>query len=708
MAIIGKIRKHSGLAVIIVGVAIAAFVIGDFGKRRAKNVTDIGEVNGEQITYKDFTAKVDEVTEIQKENSGSDKMTEDESYNIRQSTWNNMVRQLIMDDEYATLGLTVSSDELFDQVQGRNPHRYILQYFKDPNTGIYDPALVLNYLKNLDKMEPKNRTQWLQFEKAIKEDRQMTKFNNLITKAYYVPKAFLKKDYTNQTKSIKLRFVSPPFFNIPDSLAKPTDADFQAFYDKNKGYFYADAPTADLDYVLFDVQASPLDRQKIAEDVASLYKDFLTVSDVKTFASANSDFKWDTNFLNKGKLPEKIDSILFNAKVGTIIPPVELNNAWYMSKLLAIQDRPDSMNGLQMLVTWDGTNVSETVKRTKEQAKLRADSIVNVLKKDPTQFTILTTQLSDFPSAKKDKGELKWFTDDNVNFSLFFNAGLEMKPNDIKVIETGIGYAIFKMTDKTKPKKKIKAAVLQRNIEPSNQTFQDTYLRASAFAGENKTQAAFDTAAAKTGVPKRTAQGVKEMDNQVQGLANAREMVRWAFAEATKTGEVSPVFDLSGKYVVAIVKEKNPKGLLPLEKIKTRIEPQVKNLKKIEVLSGRIAEAAKKTPDLYALALQFSGKVDTTVLTFTGMNRSSIGREQDVVGELFSMTDPRGKLVGPLKGNFGTYIILVDEIVPATPKEDYTFELSQLQQMFSGREQNGLYDALLKASEIKDNRAKFY
>ena len=89
-----------------------------------------------------------------------------------------------------TLGLTVSSDELFDQVQGKNPHRYILQYFKDPNTGLYDPALVLNYLKNLDKMEPKNRTQWLQFEKAIKDDRQMTKFNNLVTKGLLCSESF--------------------------------------------------------------------------------------------------------------------------------------------------------------------------------------------------------------------------------------------------------------------------------------------------------------------------------------------------------------------------------------------------------------------------------------------------------------------------------------------------------------------------------------
>ena len=150
MAIIGKIRKHSGLVVIVVGVAIAAFVIGDFSKKRPHGVNEVGAVDGETIPVLDFNAKVEESLEIQKDNSKSDKISDEETYNIRQSTWAAMTKQIIMGKQFDELGLIVTSDELFDQVQGKNPHRYILQYFKDPKTNQYDPALVLNYLKNLN------------------------------------------------------------------------------------------------------------------------------------------------------------------------------------------------------------------------------------------------------------------------------------------------------------------------------------------------------------------------------------------------------------------------------------------------------------------------------------------------------------------------------------------------------------------------------
>ena len=95
MAIIGKIRKHSGLAVIIIGVAIAAFVIGDFGKKSNRGTNEIGSVGGESIPIQDFNNKVEETLEIQKENAKSEKITDEETYNIRQSTWNSMVREII-------------------------------------------------------------------------------------------------------------------------------------------------------------------------------------------------------------------------------------------------------------------------------------------------------------------------------------------------------------------------------------------------------------------------------------------------------------------------------------------------------------------------------------------------------------------------------------------------------------------------------------
>jgi peptidyl-prolyl cis-trans isomerase D len=706
MAVIQKIRNRSGLAVIIIGIAIAAFVIGDFGKQRASNVTDIGVVDGEAIPYVDFNGKVDETMELQKENTGTDRITEEQAFSIRQSTFNQMVKTIILTEEYSKLGLTVSPEELFDQVQGKNPHKYILQYFKDPKTGIYDPAMVLNYLKNLDQMEPKNKTQWLQFEKAIKEDRQETKFNNLVAKGFYQPKALLNLNHIHQTKSLKIRYISPSFAGVADSTVKLTDEDYQKFYDKNVGFFYSDEAYRDIDFVVFDVLPSETDRKNTAEDVVKIYADFTTVADAKTFTSANTDKRFDTGFVKKGVLPGKLDSIMFNSKVGTLVEPFESGNAWIMAKLIDIQERPDSMQASHIMVAWEGTNLSNTVKRTKEQAKLRADSIAASLKNNPIPFADLARQLSDFPSAKDDGGDLKWFMDGGQNYALFFTEGLTMKANDVRVVETGVGYSVFKLTAKTKPVKKVQVAVLQRDIEPSTQTFQDTYLQASTFQGQNKTQAAFDTAVRKTGLSKRNAATVRETDNYLQGLQNAREVVRWAYAEKTVPGEISPVFDLTGRYVVALLKDKTDKGLQPLEKVKERLEPAVRNVKKIEMTAKRIEDVMKTTTDFSAMASQLNARVDTTVVTFIAMNQYPITRDLEVVGKLFTL--PANSIQGPLIGNQGTYLVIIDEIIEASPKEDFTMERSQALQTFGGRASNGLFDALKKSADITDNRLLFY
>ena len=64
MAIIGNIRKHSGLVVIIVGVAIAAFVIGDFSKKTNRGSNDVGSVNGESIPYTEVNGEVEKNIEL--------------------------------------------------------------------------------------------------------------------------------------------------------------------------------------------------------------------------------------------------------------------------------------------------------------------------------------------------------------------------------------------------------------------------------------------------------------------------------------------------------------------------------------------------------------------------------------------------------------------------------------------------------------------
>ncbi len=705
MAIIGKIRKHSGLVVITVGVAIAAFVIGDFSKKTSRSTNDIGTVNGESIPYTEFNAKVEKNLELQKENSGNDKVTDQETYQLRQSTWTSTVKELLMGEEYDELGLTVSPEELFDQVQGKQPHRLILQYFKDPATGQYNPAVVLNYLKNLEKMEPKARNQWLQFEKAIKEDRQETKFNNLFTKGYYVPRAFLKKDFVNQSRTLKVLSVSPDLTTIPDAGIKLTDEDFQKFYDKNKVYFFMEDASRDLDYVLFEVKPSDIDRKKTTEDVAALYKDFQTAIDVMTFTNANSDVKADTAYVKKGTFPSQLDTLLFAGKPGAVFPPFEFNNSWYMAKLVDLQARPDSMKGSQILLAFAGTG-NENIKRTKAEAKTKIDSLLAVLKKNPQAFAEAAKRYSDYPTAKDDGGDLKWFKDGNANFAPFFKAGTELKPNEMKVVETRIGYSLFMLVEKSAPVNKVKAAVLTRAIVPSNQTFQDTYMKASAFAGQNKTPEAFEKAAVSKGLQKRSAPNIREMDNYVMGLPSAREMVRWAYAENTKVGEVSPVFDLSGKYGIAILKGISAKGQQELKDIKGRIEPSVKSMKKADLLAEKMKAELATTKDITALAFKLNAKLDTSMVTFSGFSRSNVGREPEVVGKLFN--SKKGELVGPITGNYGAYIVFINDVVEAPGKDDFSYEKMQQMQNFNQRVTGNMYPALEKTAKITDNRLRFY
>jgi peptidyl-prolyl cis-trans isomerase D len=708
MAIIGKIRKHSGLAVIIIGVAIAAFVIGDFGKKSNKGTNNIGSVGGEAIPIQDFNSKVEETLEIQKENTKSEKITDEETYNIRQSTWNTMVKEILMGNEYDQLGLTVSPEELFDQVQGKNPHRYILQYFKDPKTNLYDPALVLNYLKSLDQQEPKAKQQWLRFEKAIKDDRLQTKYNNLISKGYYIPTAFLRKQYRNENQILKILSVAPMYQNIPDSTVKLTDADYEKYYNKNKHFFSQEEPYRDIDYVVFEVVPSASDQKKIAEDVVNLYNDFLTSNDVPNFTNANSDKKYDSTFVKKGTLPGKLDSLAFSSKPGTFFPPFQLDKSWYMAKLIGAQERPDSIKASQILIGYEGTPIAKDQKitRTKDQAKKIADSLLVVLKKTPLKFSEIVKTISDYPTAKEDSGNLKWLTDGNANFALFFNEGLTMKPNEFRIVETSIGYSLLKVTEKTKPIMKVRIALLQRQIEPSNQTYQDTYLKASAFAGQNKTVEAFDKAATAGKLAKRAAPNVKEMDNSIQGLTSARELIRWTFSENVKIGEVSPVFDLSGKYVVAVLKNTTDKGQLPLDKIKDKIEPNVKNFKKIELISEKMTKAFQSTKDLNALAQQLNSKVDTAEIKFTGYGRSAISNEGEIVGSLFTMK--KDQVAGPLTGNYGAYFVKILNVTEPAKKEDFTVEKTQMHSAFDSRVSNSAYQAIEKVVKIQDNRAKFF
>ncbi|MCX6270994.1 MAG: SurA N-terminal domain-containing protein [Bacteroidetes bacterium] len=706
MAIIGKIRKRSGLLVIIIGVALAAFVLGDFLKpgKRYRKMNNIGVIAGENIPYTEFAQKAEEQLANMKERSKKDKLTNDEVYQARQMTWTQTVKELVMGEEYDKLGITVSTDELFDLVQGKNPHQYILQYFKDPKTNQYNPQLVINFLKQLDQMEPAQKKNWLMLEKAIKDDRLQTKFNNLLGKAYYMPKVFTEIDYNEKNTKYNIRVVGNRYQNLDDKTITVTDADFQKYYDENKYQYEQAEETRDLEFVTFDLVASDLDRQKIAEEVNQTFNEFMKATDLPAFVNANSDVKYDSTWFKKNKLAPQVDSVMFNSPIGAFIPPYIDNNTYHMARLVDVQMRPDSMKASHILISFKGSAVNDPkITRSKESAKRTADTLVTILKKDMTQFALIAKKLSDDGSNKEKGGELDWFAD-GAMVGPFNKACLEAKVGELKLVETPFGYHIINLTGKTVLNKKVRVAMLDRRIEPSSQTIQAIFTKASQFASENTTFEAFEKSVTAKGLNKRTADQIRAMESTLPGLTAARNIIQWAYNEDTKKGTVSTVFEVQGSYVVATLKDIRLKGIPPLEQLKPQIEPLVKREKKAEKL---IADMKKMGKDLYQVANTIKGKVDTIPgVIYYSPNLPKFGPEPKVIGTLVTLKP--NSVSDPIQGEQAVYMIQIDSISPAPKVTDLNMYKQQAGMMFNNRVQMEAYKSLEKIADVEDNRVRFY
>ncbi len=708
MALIGNIRKRSGLLVVIIGVALAAFVLGDFFKPgNSRQINYIGEIDGEEILALEFNERVEQNINAIKQNQGKEQLTPAEVYSAKQTIWNELLKKVILGKEYEDLGLVVTSDELFEQVQGENPHRYILQYFKDPQTGEYDPQLVLNYLKQLDQMEQNSVQQWVNFEQAIKDDRVASKYKNLITKGFYVPKAFIPKENDLNLRKAKLRVVASDVKSIPDSLVEITDEDYRKFYEENIHQYEQEA-SRDIEYVVFDVKPSADDRRLISQDVHKVYRELINkpIEEVPNFVNVNSDTRYDSTFYKEGELSLRIDSIMFNSPIGAIVKPYIEDNTYHIAKLMDVQYRPDSMKATHILISHkDIYGMSEEVTRTKEEAKIMADSLFDVVIATPEKFEEIAVEVSDDPSVLQNSGNLGW-TADGVWLYPFNQAVLEGKKGDVSIVETRLGYHIIRVDDKQKPTKKVRVAIIDHAIEPSNQTYQNIYTEASKFAGESTTLDAFEKSITDKKLSKRSADDVKEMQNSIPGLDNPRGIIRWAFFDRTKLGDVSPIFDFDNSYVIAAVSEVREKGTTPLEQAKESMKTMVLNEKKTEMLLEKMN--AVTSNDLNQIAKDLDDNVDSiNTINFYSRNIPGFGRENDVIGEIFTLEE--GEMSKPIKGKGGTFILQLDSIIVAKPIDDTLAIINRLKGRFKSRvDNNYVYRALEKKTDIEDNRLLFY
>lgn len=706
MATLQKIRTKAGLLVaIVIGISLAAFILGDLLKSGSsimrKDQMKIGEVNGESIQYPDFQKQVEELGEIYKQNSQQTQLDENTWVQVREQAWQSTVRNLVMSDVYNDLGIEISSDELFDMLQGTNPHQIVQQIFRNPETGQFDRGAVVRFLKNLDvSVSPEQRSYWLYLENQIQEERVQNKYANMVGKGLFVTSAETQQSVEMKNKKVNFDYIALNMSSVNDSLISVSDNEMRDYYDKHKEN-YKEEKIRKIEYITFPVNPSATDFEEAEKWINEIKPDFEKTVDNIQFVNSNSDTSFDPTWKKKDDLPENIGVWVFdeNAKVNDVFGPYFENETYTLAKVNDIKMMPDSVEARHILL------------RVNSQAELAAaqtlaDSLKTAIE-NGSDFATLAREFSTDGTAQQG-GDLGWFKRGQM-VAPFEEAAFTAAKNEVKVVGTQFGLHVIQTTNRGGLSKQVQVAFLNRKVEPSTRTYQEVYAQASKFAGENTTRADFDAAIVEQKLTKRVA-NVRENDRVITGLENARNLIRDAYnaeeGDIILSSQGSPIFELGDNFVIAVLAQATEEGVAPFENVKERVRLAVQKEKKATYLVEKVKSAMIDNSDLATLATALNTTVkNANAIDFSAISVPGIGLEPAVVGTATSLEVD--KMSKPFVGNNAVFVVKVTSITNGTDN-DVANEQFRLAQSLNYRATSQAYEAHRKASEIIDLRSKFY
>ncbi len=702
MGIIGSIRKHSGWAVAIVGIAILAFILGDLTKNNG-GIPDVGKVNGEVLTSQRFNEKVAEMENNYKVQQQTTQVPAEMENQIREQVWAQFVDESLMEEQAAKLGLRVSPAEVNDMFTGRFIHPYVRQSFTDPQSGQFDVRFVSQFIDNFDQLDTMRRMQWVELEKYCKTDREQQKYSTLINAGFYMPKALAAKVAEYAGTVANVRVVSMPFSSVSDDEAAVADADYEKYYNEHKAEFRVREELRDLEFIAFPVNPTQQDLADIQEQVNKVWAEFQTVpaDEVAFFVNAESDRSYDSSYRRANTFKAPFDEQIAAAKDGDMLAPVMAGNEWMMAKVISSAVRPDSLRASVVYIL--NQNAGGNIMRSDAQAKSLADSVLALLNGNKITFEQAVEQFSDDPQKGETKGDMDWQLDGGYGF---LNEELVNRPvGSCFVFEhpQGVGYFLVKVTDKTKAEKKYRVALITREIAASAATNRAVYNEANRFAGQNRNITDFTAAAQQQNLQVRNAR-VTMMSNNLSGIGNARSIVQWAYNEDTKVGAVADqVYECDGMFVVVALKDVFKKGFATLEQVRPMIEQAVRLDKKGELLMARADEAVKAAQDITSIAVKLNTTVDTIdSVSFADYYFDRYGMEPKVQA---AISAKKGGLVGPVKGASGVYMVQIDSKAPRAAADGQV--TMQLEQGYRSKARMAS-QVLREQAKIVDQRNKFF
>lgn len=701
MGLMGNLRNRAGLVILVIGLAIVAFLLGDIIQSGmplwAQKQNEIGNINGTTIDYQDFNAQVEQTSLMYQQQMGGVETPQIKNFAVQQ-VWNQLVTSTLIKSEVEKIGITVGKKELNDLVAGPNPSPQIMQTFTNPQTGQFDRQYLAQVINEAKGGNVQIAQQWEALLDQVRTQRLSEKYANLVSNAVYVTALEAQDEYTAKNKIANFKYVLLDYASVDESSIELTDADYKEYYDKNKSLFKNNEETRSVEYVLFNAQPNAKDTANTLAEIQKLKTDLIASTNDSLFVTVNSENKYPVTYYRKGQVSPALDSVLFSASTGSTVGPYLSNGVYEIAKVLDTKFSADSVKASHILL-----NIA--AEGGAEKAKAKADSIKGLLAKGES-FSSLAIEFSQDQGSKIAGGELGTFGR-GAMVGPFEEAAFNGKAGDIVTVESQFGLHIIKIEKQIGNSKIVKAAIVDKSIIAGKETIDAAYAQANTFfSAVNGDNFADQAKSQNTAVNKTVS--LRAMDNTLNGVEIPRELVRWIF-ESDKNEVSDKIYETENHFIVAKTTGINAKGIQPLEAIKADIEIGVKNLVKARMLKEKMNNALNGSSSIDQVA-QKVGKSAINVENIVLANPviPGVSLESAVIGTVFGLQP--NKPSKSIEGTQGIYVVQVNNFV--NPKEMVESDRkNQQKQMLTAKQQrswSSIFTSLQDNANIDDNRIRFY
>lgn len=702
MATIERIRQRSGLLIVVVFVALMAFLLGDLfrsgGSKFFGDPNVIGTVNGRDVTRLELSQGMEELRTGNPQQYGNTS-----SLQLSNFVWNTIVTDEILTAELDASDMSVSEQEIYLDIIS-NPN--IRQNFMGPN-GQFDDNMFKSYIaqirdnRDVTEQSAEMWAQWIAFEGAVSGQSKNFKFTNAVEKGIFMPASLVEVELNRANAQHPAQYVYVPYIDINEDEIEVGESEAKAYYNKNKDQFEQEA-VRNIEFINFPLEPSTADREAVRAELAGLALEWFNVEDDSVFVNLHSDVRFVSQYFTEVELVGTgLDTLVAGQDVGYQKGPLDLGNAFSVVKLVDKKTLADSVQARHILIPFAGaTRVDPSVTRSPQEAKELADSLFAVLENNPSAFEAISQEYSSDVVAKEKGGDLGYFSRGMMarpfeNFCFFGKEG------DLGVVPTQFGFHIIEITDQKGANEAYKVGQIVREILPSDETIQNLYSQASNFAGAAQSAEDYRALAADQGLFLRPARNLGRIDEAVPGLGNSRRIVRWAWDDDREEGNIGLLENDGKGYVVVVLTDILEEGVTPFELVQTQCEQAAKKEAKKEKVEAMMEEALAGASTINEVAEALGKEVRSLNFRVGNQNIAGIGNEPAVVGAICGQ-EP-STLSEVLLGENGAFVAYPQ---PATPASgiDYKSQAQTTQRSLRNLVSVQAYKALEDKSDVEDKR----